>query len=130
MNEIKIHDIKGLVEIPDISLYFYMALWILGIAFLFVIIFFIFKYFYNKNRNEKKKYYKILKDLDFESNNAKQSAYTISKYSRLLVTNPREEKLCEELIDVLENYKYKKEVEPLNDEVKIVFGRFMDNIDV
>jgi hypothetical protein len=128
MNEIKIHDIKGLVEIPDISLYLYMALWILGIALIFVIIFFIFRYFYNKNRNERKNYYKILKDLDL--NNTKQSAYTISKYSRLLVTNPKEEKLCEELIDVLKNYKYKKEVEPLNDEVKIVFGRFMDNIDV
>lgn len=128
MNEIKIHDIKGLVEIPDITIYIYMALWILGIAFIFLIILSIFKHFYNKKRNERKKYYKILKDLDLS--NTKYSAYTISKYARLLTTNPREEKLCEELIEILENYKYKKEVEPLNDEVKIVLGRFMDNIDV
>lgn len=128
MNEIKIHDIKGLVEIPDITIYIYMALWILGIAFIFAIILLVFKHFYNKKRNERKKYYTILKDLDLS--NTKYSAYAISKYARLLTTNPREEKLCEELIEILENYKYKKEVEPLNDEVKIVFGRFMDNIDV
>ena len=128
MNDLKIHDIKGLVEIPDFTQYLYMALWVLGIVFFFVIIFFIFRYFYNKNRNQRKNYYKILKELDLS--NAKKSAYTISKYSRLLVSNEREQKLCEELIEALDNYKYKKEVEPLNDEVKIHFGRFMDNIDV
>lgn len=41
-----------------------------------------------------------------------------------------EKKLSYELIEELENFKYKKEVKPLSDEVKILFGRFMDNVDV
>ena len=128
MNEIKIHDIKELTEIPDISLYIFMLLWILGIALIFIFIFLIYRYFHNKNKNEKKKYYKILKELDLKD--AKKSAYIITKYSRLLASNEREKRLMGELIDELEIYKYKKDVNTLSDDVKIIFGRFMDNIDV
>lgn len=128
MNEIKIHDIKNLVEIPDISLYIYMFLWILGIAFIFILIFLIYKFFYNRNKNERKKYYKILKNLELKD--SKQSAYTISKYIRLLAENEREKRLAEELIEELEKYKYKKEVKELEDDVKIIFARFMDSVDV
>jgi len=127
-NEIKIHDIKGLVDIPDISLYIYMTLWILGIAFVFVIIFLIYRFFYNKHRNERKRYYKILKELDL--NDSKQSAYTISKYIRLLANNEREKRLAQELIEELDSYKYRKDVEKLSDDVKIIFARFMDSVDV
>ena len=128
MNEIKIHDIKNLVEIPDISLYIYMLLWILGIAFIFVFIFLIYRFFLNRSKNERKRYYKILKELDLKD--SKQSAYTISKYIRLLAHNEREKRLADELIEELEKYKYKKEVLPFEDDVKIVFARFMDSVDV
>ena len=128
MNEIKIHDIKGLVNIPDISLYIYMFLWILGCAAFFLIIFLFYKFFQNRNKNVRKQYYQILKELDLSY--AKHSAYTITKYSSLLAQTQREKKLVKELVEELEKYKYKKEVEPLNDEIKISFGRFMDIIDV
>lgn len=128
MNEIKLHDIKDLSEIPDISIYLFFILLVVGVAFLSLILFLIYKYFFNKKKNERKKYYKILEELDLTK--SKQSAYTISKYARLLVSNTREEKLCEELIEILESYKYKKDVSEISDDVKIVFGRFMDNIDV
>ncbi|MGB6329209.1 MAG: hypothetical protein WBF48_09780 [Halarcobacter sp.] len=128
MNEIKIHDIKNLVEIPDISLYLYMVLWILGIAFIFILIFMIYKFFQNKYNNDRKKYYKVLEELDLED--SKQSAYTISKYVRLLAKSEREKRLANELIEELEKYKYKKEVKSLEDDVKIIFARFMDSVDV
>ncbi len=128
MNEIKIHDIKNLVEIPDISLYIYMFLWILAILFIFIFIFLLYKYFNNKNKNKRKEYYRILKDLDLKD--SKQSAYTISKYIKLLAQNEREKRLASELIEELERYKYKKEVEELKDDVKIIFARFMDSLDV
>jgi len=128
MNEIKIHDIKNLVEIPDISLYLYMLLWILGIAFIFILIFMIYKFFQNKYNNDRKKYYKVLEELDLED--SKQSAYTISKYVRLLAKSEREKRLANELIEELEKYKYKKEVKSLEDDVKIIFARFMDSVDV
>lgn len=128
MNEIKIHDIKELVEIPDFSFYIYSILWILGILIFVLFVFLLYKYFYNKNRSSRKKYFKILKELDL--NDSKECAYKITKYARLLAHNEREKRLCEELIEELESFKYKKEVKPLSDNVKIIFGRFMDSVDV
>lgn len=128
MEEIKIHDIKGLVDIPDFSFYIYSVLWILGCALLFIFIFLIYKFFDNRSKNKRKSYYKILKELDL--NDSRNSAYKITKYARLLSQSDREKKLSYELIEELENFKYKKEVKPLSDEVKILFGRFMDNVDV
>ena len=128
MNELKIHDIKDLTQIPDISFYIFLGLSMLAILVLLILIFIIYKYFKNKKKNKRKEYYKILKEIDL--NESKESAYKISKYTRLLVTNQREENLFNELNEELEKFKYKKEVEPLNDEVKILFGRFMDIIDV
>ncbi len=128
MNEIKIHDIKGLVDIPDISIYIYMILWIVACAVIFIMIFLLYKFFKNRGKNKRKEYYKILKDLDL--NKAKESAYTITKYGRLLAHTQREEKLINELIEELEKYKYKKKVKSLDDDIKIAFGRFMDSVDV
>ncbi len=128
MNEIKIHDIKSLVDIPDISLYIYIFLWIIASAIIFLIVFLLFRFFRNRSKNQRKEYYKILDELDLSD--VKNSAYTITKYARLLAQSHREKKLVNELIEELEAYKYKKEVEPLSDEIKIIFGRFMDSVDV
>lgn len=128
MNDIKIHDIKELVEIPDFSFYIYSLLWILAIVAFFVLVFLIYKYFSNKKKCKRKEYFKILKELNL--NDSKKAAYKITKYARLLSQNEREKRVCSELIEELSPYKYKKEVEPLNDNVKILFGRFMDIIDV
>ncbi len=128
MNEIKIHDIKGLVDIPDISIYIYMALWIVGCAMIFLLIFLLYRFFKSRGKNKRREYYKILENLNL--NEAKESAYTITKYGRLLAHTPREEKLIGELIEELAKYKYKKEVKTLDDDIKITFGRFMDIVDV
>ncbi|WP_421716076.1 hypothetical protein [Arcobacter arenosus] len=128
MNEIEIHDIKKLVGIPDFSLYIYFTLWILGVILFFIFIFLLYKYFKYRKKDKRKHYYKTLKELDL--NNSKNSAYVITKYARLLAISPRDKKLSDELIEELESFKYKKEVAPLSDEVKILFGRFMDNVDV
>ncbi len=128
MNEIEIHDIKQLVDIPDFSLYIYLTLWILGVILFCIIVFLLFKYFKYRKKDKRKQYYKILKEIDLDD--SKNSAYLITKYTRLLAISERDKKLSTELIEELESFKYKKEVAPLNDEVKILFGRFMDNVDV
>lgn len=128
MNNLEIHDIKGLTQIPDISFYLFLGLCALGITLLLILIFLLYKYFNNRKKNKRKEYYKILKELDLSD--SKKAAYTISKYARLLVSSHREKKICSELIEELEAFKYKKDVEEINDEVKIIFGRFMDIIDV
>lgn len=128
MNELKINDIKELVDIPDYSLYIYMLLWILGCLVVFVLLFIVIRYFLTRKKNKKKEYYQILKNVDLE--NSKNAAYEITKYARLISHSDREIKLCHELIEELEIYKYKKDVKPFGDDFKILFGRFMDNVDV
>lgn len=130
MNDIsnKIYDIKPLVEIPDNSIFFF----VLAIFLLFILLvlsyFLINKYIKNRKNNPKKTYLKILKELDFE--NPKECAYTITKYGRLLANLPREKKLYEELVEILEKYKYKKEVEKIDESTKAKIETFLDSLDV
>ncbi|RXK02940.1 hypothetical protein [Halarcobacter bivalviorum] len=126
--EIKLHDIKQLVEIPDFSFYLYLLLLSVVILIIVLLIYLVYKLFKNRKKDERKTYYEILENIDFKQ--AKKSAYEITKYGKLLATSDREKKLIEELIEELEKYKYKKEVTSIDNEVKILFNRFMDSVDV
>ncbi|QKF81218.1 hypothetical protein [Halarcobacter ebronensis] len=128
MNDLKINDIKELVDIPDYSLYLYMFLWILACLVLFVLVFILIKFISSRGKNKRKLYYKTLKELDLSD--SKKASYEITKYVRLLSHSDREKKLAHELIEELENYKYKKDVKEFGSNAKILFGRFMDNVDV
>ena len=128
MNEIKIHDIKPLVEIPDYSFFILSGLILLGIIIVSLVIFFIYKYLKNKKQNIRREYFKKLKELDFK--NSKKSAYDITKYGQLLVKTKREKQLLNDLISQLEQYKYKKDVDNFDDETKALFDRFLDGLDV
>lgn len=124
----KLHDIKELEKIPDNSIFIFSILLFLTILILLVITFFIIKIFKNRKKSDRKKYYELLKNIDF--NDSKKSAYAITKYARLLANNEREKKLCEELIEELEKYKYKKNVDNINNTIKIKHSVFMDSLDV
>ena len=128
MNDIKIHDIKALVEVPDYSMYIYYGLIILSSIILCIVIYFIYKFIKNKKVNVRKEYFDILNNLDL--NNSKQSAYLITKYGYLLAQNEREKQLLADLISSLELYKYKKNVPNLEEEIKTSFSIFMDALDV
>lgn len=128
MNELKINDIKELVKIPDFSFYLYISLWILSALILAILIFLLYKYFKNRTKQQRKNYYKNLKNVDL--NKSKKAAYEITKYARLLAKSDREIKFLNELLEELEPFKYKKKVKPLSNEAKIIFDRFMDNVDV
>lgn len=127
MNSLKIHDIKPLESIPDYSLFILIALIIVLVFIMGSIIYFLRQYFKNKN-SDKKQAYRTLNNLDF--NHSKLSAYTITKVGKVLISNDREQKLYEELIDDLEQYKYKKEVITFNTHSKHLFKLFMDAVDV
>lgn len=124
----KLHDIKELERIPDNSIFIFSILVFLAILVLLLITFFIIKLFKNRKTNDRKKYYEILKNIDF--NDSKKSAYAITKYARLLASNDREKRLCEELIEELENYKYKKNVDDIDNSIKTKYSVFMDALDV
>ncbi len=127
-NELKIHDIKDIVEIPDYSIFMFYSLIFLGLLILLLIILFIIRYFKNKKPNMRKEYFQILKDIDYSQ--SKSSAYTISRYIRLLAKNERENILADELIELLQEYKYKKDVKQIDDNIKAKLSIFMDVVDV
>ena len=128
MNELKLHDIKPLVEIPDISLYLLIAICLVGLIILATLAVILYQYFKNRAPNLRKLYYKELQELDLDE--TKNAAYIMTKNLRELIHNEREKKLIEEFIAELEPYKYKKEVEPFPKRIKDQFERVMDAIDL
>lgn len=127
-NELKLNDIKGLVDIPDNSVFIFSALIFLALILLFLLVLFIIKVLKNRKKDLRKEYFEILENIDF--NDSKQSAYAITKYVRLLARNEREQKIANELIEELALYKYKKEVDTIKKETKAKLSTFMDIVDV
>ncbi len=127
MNELKINDIKDLVNIPDISFYILILLIVLGIIIISFVGYLIYRFFKNK-KNPRKRYYEIIKNIDL--NDTKNAAYQITFYARKLARNEREIKISEELIALLEEYKYKKDVKKFENDIFQKYELFMDTIDV
>ena len=124
----KLHDIKELENIPDNSIFIFSILIFAGIILILAIIFLFIKYFKNKKLSDRKTYFNILKNIDFDD--SKKAAYTITKYSRLIVNSDREKKLANELIEELRIFKYKKNVKNIDKLTKAKYSTFMEILDV
>lgn len=110
-------DIKGLMEIPDYSLYIFIAIILISLVILFLLV----KMFFSRKKNISpiKIAKKELKNLDF--GNSKMSAYILSKYGPTLK---------EEDFSYLEKYKYKKETMEFSKEDLEKIKRFLDELNV
>lgn len=129
MNQnLEIHDIKPLVEIPDNSFFIFLALIFLGFILLISLIFFVIKKLKNKKYNPRKETLKLLQNIDYT--NSKEASYKISKYLRSLAQTPKEKKFADEIIEKLEQYKYKKNVEDFDKQIIGKIDIFMENLDV
>ena len=124
----KLHDIKELENIPDNSIFIFSILVFAGIILILTIIFLFIKYFKNRKVSDRKTYFNILKNIDFDD--SKKAAYTITKYSRLIVNSDREKKLANELIEELRIFKYKKNVKNIDKLTKAKYSTFMEILDV
>ena len=124
----KIHDIKDIIKIPDNSIFIYYGLIFVALLLTLIIIIFIIKYFKNKKVNQRKIYFDILKNIEFKD--SKKDAYTITKYIRILARSQREKILANELINELEEYKYKKTVPNINTDIKNKLNTLLGIIDV
>ena len=113
--ESELHDIKPLLEIPDSSYYIYFGLITLGLFVLLTLIFLVVKKFIvNRRESIAKRELKVLKEVDWS--NAKKAAYTVTRLGRRLVNDKRSEEIYAQILPLLEEYKYKKEVASVNDE--------------
>ncbi|MEA1880192.1 MAG: hypothetical protein U9N11_06080 [Campylobacterota bacterium] len=124
----QLRDIKPLLEIPDSSYYIYWGLILFGSLLLVGILFFIAKKFWdNRKINLEKGYLEAMKKIDWT--NTKKSAYEATHYARLLATDERRKELFSQLEPMLEQYKYKKEVEVLDENTKNKFNLYVQVAD-
>jgi len=128
-NKLQINDIKTIVEIPDYSIYIYYGFIVLGFALFLACLYFIYNYFISKKYSLEKEYLSKVKNIDFK--NQKKSAYTLSKYGRLLAKEPRQKRLFEELHYSLEEFKYKKNIDKkIPNTIKLQYETFLESLDV
>ena len=129
MEELQLHDIKGLVEIPDDSIYYFYGLLSLLIIVLTIASILIYKYLRRDKALNLQKHYKAqLKALDLD--NPKESAYLLTHYAELLEKSPEQLELFEKLTPLLESYKYKKEVPSFDKETLANIEDFLDAMNV
>ena len=124
----KLKDIKPLLEIPDNSFYIYWGLIMFGMLLILAIVFFVAKKFWeNRKINLAKGYLEKLKAIDWKD--AKQSAYEATHYARLLATDERRKELFSQLEPMLEQYKYKKEVDKVDHDTQNKFNLYVQVAD-
>jgi len=128
--DIKLHDIKPIVEVQEYSFYyflglsFFLLLLILGVAYLI--------YMWMKQRkafNIRKEHISLLRALDLSD--TKQSAYSITKYGVTFRDDSlRHQEMFENITNRLQIYKYKKEVDEFDSEMLGYIKLYEDMIDV
>lgn len=123
----KLIDIKGFVDVPDVSLYLFLAILIFAFLLLIFAGLKAYKYFKTKGKNPKDIAKKKLSNLDFKD--AKKAAYAISKYGLDLAQNDNQKEFLDELSRDLAKYKYQKNVPEFADEDKKRLKTFMELCD-
>ncbi len=124
----QLKDIKPLLDIPDNSFYIYWGLIIFVSLLVLAILFFIAKKFWdNRKINLAKGYVQKLKNINWKD--SKQSAYEATHYARLLATDERRKNLFSQLEPMLEQYKYKKEVDKVDHDTQNKFNLYVQVAD-
>ncbi|HFB54010.1 MAG TPA: hypothetical protein ENJ67_04690 [Sulfurimonas autotrophica] len=129
-NEIPLHDIKPLLEIEDYSFYYFIGivtvvtLIVLGVAYL------LYKHFRTKNRfNIRKEHLQLLKNIDLKE--TKKAAYQLTEYGATFQNDSeRHQKTYHDMLDRLEKYKYKKNVDDFDSETLRIIELYRGMIDV
>ncbi len=125
---LELKDIKPLLEIPDNSYYIYWGLIIFGILLVVAILFFVVKkYLEIRRENLARKYLAELHSVDWSD--AKESAYKATHFARLLATDARRRELFEQLAPMLDRYKYKKEVDSVDEDTLKQFNLYVQVAD-
>lgn len=120
----QLKDIKPLLEIPDSTYYYYWGLIIFGILLLLGVLFFVVKKAWEHRKiNLAKGYLQALKQIDWKD--SKKSAYEATHYARLLATDARRKELFSQLEPLLEKYKYKKNVDEVDEETQNKFNLYV-----
>jgi len=124
----QLKDIKPLLEIPDNSFYLYWGLIVLAVLIVLILAYFLGKKLWKQRKiNLAKGYVEKLKAIDWKD--PKQSAYEATHYARLLATDERKKELFSQLEPLLEKFKYKKEVDEVDQDTLNRFNLYVQVAD-
>lgn len=125
---IPLNDIAPLVEIPDYSLYYFIAVVLIAVALSLALILALLKQIRKRRVNVRKERFSALSSVDFSD--PKRAAYTISELGRLFASdNERTEKAYHNLFERLAPYKYAPKVEMIDEETIGYYRLYLEIID-
>jgi len=128
--DIPLHDIKPLLEVEEYSLLYSIGLAFFILLLLLGALYLLYKWLHKRNAyNIRKEHFRLLEALDFSD--TKNSAYLVTLYGATFKDDsPRHSEMYTNLTQRLSNYKYKKEVEVFDDEVRGYIELYKGMIDV
>ncbi len=128
--DIPLHDIKPLMEVPDNSLMWFILLVSVVLVVAGVIIYLIVKWMRKRRAgNVRRHHFELLQGIDFSD--PKRAAYAITRYGYTFASDEaRVQEAYDNLVERLAPYKYKKEVDPIDDETVGYYNIFVGMIDV
>ena len=125
---IPLNDIAPLVEIPDYSLYYFIAVVLIAVALSLALILALLKQIRKRRVNLRKERFSALSSVDFSD--PKRAAYTISELGRVFASdNERTEKGYHNLFERLTPYKYAPKVEMIDEETIGYYRLYLEIID-
>ncbi|MDH5465009.1 MAG: FeoB-associated Cys-rich membrane protein [Thiovulaceae bacterium] len=128
MGELKLHDIKPLVEVPDNSLLFFSITVVASLIVLALVIWGIYRFVQRKKKTNWQAFYlKALADLD--RSDSKVLAYKVTEYGQKLTKSPEQSVAFDVLLENLELYKYKKAVEKLEPKTETMIEEFLKSFE-
>ncbi len=126
--DIPLHDIKPLVEVPDNSLVVLITVVIISLVLLGLLAMWILSlYKETKEQKLRKSYLEKIHNID--TSNAKEAAYEMSYYGQRLAKEKNEIDMLESLEIRLSEYKYKKDVNELDEETLSYYKLFLEVLD-
>ena len=128
--DIPLHDIKPIVEVQEYSLYYFLGATLFALILVLGAAYLIYMLLQKRNKfNIRKEHFKLLNSLDLSD--AKRSAYNITLYGATFKNDsPRHKEMYENLINRLEIYKYKKDVDAYDGEIIGYIELYKGMIDV
>lgn len=126
---IPVNDIAPLVEIPDYSLYYFVALVVVAVTIILALVLALLKQMRKRKVNLRRERFMALSSVDFSD--PKRAAYTISELGRVFASdNERTEKAYHNLFERLAPYKYAPQVKMIDEETVGYYRLYIEIIDV
>jgi len=128
--DIPLHDIKPLMEVPDSSFVILGTLLAFAALLLSGALYLLYRFAKKRRQiNIRKLRYEALVNIDFDD--PKRAAYAITEYGRTFAgDSDRLREAYANLVGRLAQYKYKRRVEPIDEESRSYYKIYLGMIDV